>query len=115
MAAPTANAGEAQTVEPYRTVTLTGTDSDSDGTVSTRSWRQVSGPAVTLSGATTATATYKSPGTLAGTSLVFGYTVTDDAAEQSPESTVTHTIMGATERVVIGGVEVPVEISVVTL
>lgn len=113
MAAPVANPGAAQTVEPYSTVTLTGTDSDSDGTVSTRAWRQVSGVAVVLTGADTATATYEAPGTVPGASLVFAYKVTDNSAE-THEASVTHTVLPVTERAVVGGVEVPVRFSLVS-
>lgn len=107
---PTANAGSNQTnLEPYKVVTLSGTDSDSDGTVVSRQWRQISGsPSVSLQNATSATATYTAPGTISGTTLTFGYTVTDNGGTASTESTVTNTIYPATERAVIGGAEVPV-------
>lgn len=112
--APTAHAGSDETVEPYSIVTLTGTDSDSDGTVASRVWTQVSGsPTVTLSGSG-ATRTYLSPGTLGGTTLVFGYQVVDDQGASSAQSTVTHTVLAATERAVVGGVEVPVNTKVVS-
>lgn len=111
--APVANAGAAQTLEPYSTVTLAGTDSDSDGTVTAREWRQVSGTAVVLSGATTATATYEAPGTVPGASLVFAYKVTDNDG-QTHEATVTHTVLPVTERAVVAGVEVPIRFSLVS-
>jgi hypothetical protein len=105
---PTASAGSDQTnIEPWSTVTLAGTDSDADGTVVTRTWRQISGPAVTLS-ATGNTATYAAPATITGGTLVFGYQVIDNSGAPSAESTVTHTVLPATERVIVGGVEVPV-------
>lgn len=49
-AAPTANAGPDQAnVEPWSTVTLSGSDSDSDGTVASRAWAQTAGaPTVRL-------------------------------------------------------------------
>jgi hypothetical protein len=105
---PSSHAGASvANIEPYSTQTLTGTDNDTDGTIVTRTWRQVSGsPAVSLSGSG-ATRTYTTPGTLNGTSLVFGYTVTDNDGDTSPEATVTHAILPVTERVVAGGVEVP--------
>lgn len=56
-AAATANAGPDQTVVRGRTVTLDGTASRGE----TYSWRQVSGPAVTLTGATTAKPTFTYP------------------------------------------------------
>lgn len=107
---PTAAAGlDVTNIEPYTTQTLTGSDNDSDGTVATRTWRQISGPAVSLAG-TGATRTYKAPGTITGATLVFGYTVTDNIGDASVEATVSHTILFATERAVVGGVQVPVEV-----
>lgn len=43
-ALPTANAGTAKTVTLPSTVTLTGSGTDPDGSISTYSWRKVSGP-----------------------------------------------------------------------
>lgn len=108
--APTADAGGDQTnLEPYTVVTLTGTDNDSDGTVVTRTWTQVSGsPTVTLSGSG-ATRTYLAPGTISGTTLTFGYQVTDNDGASSLQDTVNNTILPVTERAVIGGVEVPIQ------
>ncbi|MFZ1812572.1 MAG: polysaccharide lyase [Candidatus Saccharimonadales bacterium] len=109
--APTASAGgNIVNIEPYTTVTLTGTDADVDSTVVARTWRQVSGPAVTLSG-TGATRTYTAPGAVGGATLVFGYQVTDDYGAMSDESTTTHTVLPVSERAVIGGLEVPIRMS----
>ena len=107
---PTSNAGTDQGgIEPLSVVTLTGSDNDSDGTVAARIWRQVSGTTVSLSGSG-ANRTYSAPATLSGTSLVFGYKVTDNAGLDSDESIVTHTILPVTERAVSGGIEVPLAI-----
>lgn len=112
---PTSGAGTDQSnLEPWATVTLTGTDADSDGTVVTRVWRQISGTTVTLTGTGT-TRTYTAPATLAGATLVFGYQVTDDLGGVSVEDTVSHTILAVTERAVVGGVEVPVRFQAVGL
>ncbi len=111
---PTASAGFSQTnIEPYTVISLSGTDSDSDGTVVARQWRQVSGaPSVTIANATSANASYTAPGTIAGTSLVFGYTVTDNDNLDSTEATTTHTILPVTERAAVGGAEVPARIMI---
>jgi hypothetical protein len=93
---PTGSAGPDQTVEPWSIVTLTATD--------TGSWSQVSGPAVTLSGSGL-TRTFKAPGVLNNTALVFAY----------GGDTCTVTVLAATERAVMGGVEVPLEIRDATL
>lgn len=108
---PTASAGAAQTVEPWSVVTLTGTDVDSDGTVTTRTWSQVSGPAVTLTGAG-ATRTLEAPATTAGASLVFRYSVTDNSGATTT-SDVTVTVLPAAERILIGGTWVPARITLI--
>jgi hypothetical protein len=54
--APTASAGADQTITlPTNTVTLTGTGTDSDGTIASYSWTKTSGPAATITNATSAT------------------------------------------------------------
>ena len=73
---PTVNAGSDQTITlPKSSVTLTGTASDSDGTISAYSWTKQSGPAATLVGNTTAT--LNASGLIAGT-YIFRLTVTDN-------------------------------------
>lgn len=104
---PTAGAGADQLlVDPGVTVNLTGTDSDSDGTVVTRAWTQVSGPAVTLTGAATANASFTAPYTAAGATLVFQYTATDDDGA-SASDTVTVTVDAWPDQIASGGVWVP--------
>ena len=78
--APNANAGVDQTVDEGVTVNLTGTATDSDGTVSTYAWTQVSGTAVTLTNANMQNASFVAPSTASQTSiaLVLRLTVTDD-------------------------------------
>lgn len=114
---PVCDAGSDQTgIEAYKTVTVTGTDSDSDGTVSTRTWRVVS----TTNGASTPvlsgsgnSRTFKAPGTLAGTDIVLGYRVQDNDGQDSIEDFMTVTVFPATERAIIGGVQVPYETQVI--
>ncbi|QDE71626.1 hypothetical protein BHS09_34135 [Myxococcus xanthus] len=74
---PTVSAGADQTVMlPTNAAPLTGTATDSDGTVVTRQWTQVSGPnTATLTGATTLSAT--ASGLMQGL-YEFELTVTDD-------------------------------------
>lgn len=106
---PTVNAGADQiNLEPWATVTLTGTDSDGDGTIASRAWAQTGGPAVSLTGSGAAR-TFEAPGTLAGTTLTFQYSATDDDGATATD-TMTVTVLPVTERAVIGGVEVPMRI-----
>ena len=59
---PTANAGPDQTVSEGDTVTLTGSGSDPNGDpITSYRWTQTAGPPVTLTGATTATASFTAP------------------------------------------------------
>jgi chitinase len=74
--APVANAGADKTVSRRSAVTLDGRgSSDADGTIAAYSWRQVSGPVVTLSGAATSVASFTAPNLV--TTLVFELRVTD--------------------------------------
>ncbi len=77
---PTANAGEDQTVPALSAVALSAIEStDSDGSIESFNWRQLSGPAVTLSDADTASPRYTPSATLATSQeFVFELTVTDD-------------------------------------
>lgn len=109
-AAITGSAGADFTAEPYHAATLTGSESGLQLPAKGFAWRQVSGPAVALSGDTTRTATFSAPGTLAGTVLVFGYTATGQNDTPSVEDTVTVTVLPVTERAVMNGVEVPIQL-----
>ena len=74
---PTANAGSDQSVSVGHTVALDGSaSSDGDGSISSYTWSQTAGTAVTLSGATTATPAFTAPATAA--TLTFQLTVTDN-------------------------------------
>ncbi|GAB3528714.1 hypothetical protein GCM10027443_07050 [Pontibacter brevis] len=86
--APTANAGPDKAVTlPANSVTLSGSGTDSDGTISTYSWSKVSGPSASLSGASSATLTASN---LLEGSYVFRLTVTDNAgASASDDASVT--------------------------
>jgi poly(3-hydroxybutyrate) depolymerase len=86
--APVADAGDDRIVNlPSNSVTITGTGSDTDGTISSYSWTKISGGAATLAGNTTPTLT--ASGLVAGT-YVFRVAVTDNAgATDTDDVTVT--------------------------
>jgi hypothetical protein len=68
----TANAGADQTVDSYASVSLSGALSQN---ASTYAWTQVSGsPTVSLTGASTSSASFTAPATEDGTALVFRLT-----------------------------------------
>ena len=78
--APSANAGADQTVDEGVTVDLTGSGTDSDGTISTYAWTQVSGEPVTFADPAMQNTSFTAPST--GISedieIILRLTVTDD-------------------------------------
>ncbi len=85
--APVANAGPDQTdPRPNDVVTLDGTSSsDPDGDGLTYMWTQVSGPAVTLDDATSATPTFTIPLDAVATAIVFELVVNDGFVDSAPD------------------------------
>ncbi len=94
--APTANAGPDQTVDRNVMVTLSGSGSDSDGTIAGYTWSQTGGTAVTLSSASVASPTFTSPNTPAGETLTFSLVVTDNDGANSAADTVAITVTANT-------------------
>ncbi len=75
-AVPVVNAGTDRTITlPTNTINLTGSATDSDGTIASVLWEQVSGPAATLTNANTLTLTVES---LVEGTFVFMLTATDN-------------------------------------
>ena len=86
---PVVNAGVDQSVDAGTAVTLSGAAADPDGAIASHAWTQTGGPAVTLAGADSATATFTAPNVPAHETLTFRLTVVDnDGAEASDEMTV---------------------------
>jgi hypothetical protein len=75
-AIPVANAGADQAVSAGAAVSLMGTATDADGSISSYSWTQTSGPQVTLNGANGAAASFTAP--ILAAILTFDLTATDD-------------------------------------
>jgi len=82
--APIAIAGDDQNTLDSAQITLSGSGSDSDGTIATFLWQQVAGSTVTLSSSSSAATTFTAPES-AGT-LTFELTVTDDAGATHTDS-----------------------------
>ena len=88
--APTANAGPDRNATPGSAATLSGSGTDSDGSIASYRWSQIAGPTVTLSGSTSATASFTAPSS--NTTLTFRLIVTDNqGATGTDEVTITVT------------------------
>lgn len=111
--APTANAGTDQTVNEQTPVNLSGTGTDSDGTIATYAWTQVNGPTVTLSPTDQTRATFTAPDVTADTELTFKLTVTDDdGATAEDEVKVFVKLVDSTKPVITLNGEATVELTV---
>lgn len=79
---PSANAGADMTYVEQHPVALDGsTSSDSDGTITSALWTQLSGPTVTLTNADTQTAGFTGPDITTDTTLEFSLKVTDNTGD----------------------------------
>ena len=90
--APVAVASAAQTVSAGAAVTLASTGSHDTNTplrALTYSWSQLSGPAVAINGANTATASFTAPAVSATSALVFRLTVSNGTQSATANTTVT--------------------------
>lgn len=77
-AKPSANAGSDQTVTALNSVSLAGSGSDPDGSITSYQWTQTSGPAVSLTNASQASASFIAPVVGVATSLSFQLMVKDN-------------------------------------
>ncbi|HEX6927907.1 MAG TPA: hypothetical protein VF267_01560 [Gammaproteobacteria bacterium] len=84
--APTADAGADQSVDAGTDVSLSGSGTDSDGSVSAYAWTQTAGPAVTLSSTTNEAPDFTAPDVDAATTLTFELSVTDDGGTTATDS-----------------------------
>jgi len=75
---PSVNAGANQTVNENTEVSLSGSASDSDGTIASYSWAQASGTDVTLSTTDSAGTSFMTPEVTSNQVLTFTLTVTDN-------------------------------------
>ena len=87
---PTADAGTDQTVSEGDAVTLSGSGQDPENAALSYAWTQTGGtPTVTLTGATTTTATFSIPELTGATALTFQLSVTAGGASVTDEVVVT--------------------------
>jgi hypothetical protein len=84
---PIANAGVDFSAPDLTVVSLNGTaSSDPDGTITAYAWVQTGGPAVTLSGAATATPSFTAPDVTTSTPYTFQLTVTDNEGKTASDA-----------------------------
>jgi chitinase len=92
---PTANAGADRTITEGAATNLQGSGTDAGGSIAAYLWTQTAGPAVTLNGASTATASFTAPQVTASTALTFRLRVTDNqGATGTDDVTITVTDSG---------------------
>lgn len=94
--APVANAGTGQTVMEGDVVTVSGTASTGQGSL-TYAWSQLSGPAVTLKNASIATASFTAPFVTADADVVLRLTVTDSIGLTSSANVAVRTISASVD------------------
>jgi chitinase len=82
---PTANAGADFNSNEGASGSLMGSGSDTDGSISSYLWRQTAGPAVALSAANTARASFTAAQVSADTTLSFQLTVTDNQGSSASD------------------------------
>lgn len=86
---PTVNAGADREVEELVQVKLTGTASDSDGTITQLNWQQVSGPAVIISNENTLGAYFIAPQVDTDKKIIISFSAVDNhGASQADEVTI---------------------------
>ncbi len=101
--APTANAGVDQTVDELTEVTLSGSGTDSDGSIASYSWEQTAGTSITLSSTDSANVSFTAPDINADETLTFKLTVTDnDGASANSTTRVTINPLGFSGTVITG-------------
>ena len=98
--APSAEAGEDQSIPEGDRVTLAGSGTDPDeGDSLTYSWTQIGGPSVTLSATNEVDPTFTAPFVTTDTGLTFSLVVSDGNADSAPDDviiTVTDVVVSAT-------------------
>jgi hypothetical protein len=83
---PSVNAGQDQSVPEGSEVELSATAADSDGSIASYSWSQISGPSVSISGANQAIASFIASQVDIDTQLIFQITVIDNNGTSNSDS-----------------------------
>ncbi len=102
---PTADAGENQTVVEQSEVALSGTGSDTDGTIESYSWIQIAGTNVTLSANNTQNVIFNAPDITVDETLTFQLTVTDNMGDSASDSIDINVVLTSNEAPVVSAGE----------
>lgn len=86
--APSASAGSDRTVTELSDIVLTGSGSDTDGTIVSYNWTQTAGTKVNIENPTSATISLKAPATTEVKKITLQLTVTDNEGSTSSDSLV---------------------------
>lgn len=87
-ASPVASAGVDQDVDAGKTTTLSGSGTDTDGTISSYRWEQSTGSSVALSASDQADVTFTAPNVSSAEVLEFSLTVTDNLGATGTDTVV---------------------------
>jgi hypothetical protein len=101
--APTANAGTDQSVDEQAVVMLTGSGTDSDGSVTTYRWTQIAGEAVILTSPNSASTSFDAPTAASALTLIFQLTVTDDDNATTTDTVAITVNPAATDTLIVTG------------
>ncbi len=111
--APLANAGSDKSVTlPTSTLTLSGSGTDSDGTIASYAWTKVSGPAATLTNANSSTLSLS---VLVAGTYVFRLTVTDNSGLTGSDDVTVTVITSGKPPVVSAGADKSVSLPLASL
>lgn len=100
--APTANAGADQTVASAATVTLIGSGSDTDGTISSYSWSEAGGSNLTLATTSNPSLSFTVPSVSVDTTYTLQLTVTDNDGTTAIDD-VAVTVLAVPAQYTVGG------------
>lgn len=99
---PEVSAGADQHVVAGSAVSLTGTATDSDGSIASTLWRQSDGAAVELADAATVAASFTAPSVTVNTTLTFTLDATDDDGASASDTTTVTIVPADNNRALLG-------------
>ncbi len=102
---PSVNAGADQSVDEINMVTLSGVASDSDGSIESYTWSQISGVDVVLENTSSPTVTFRAPDLELTETLIFSLEVEDDDGGSSSDTISVQVVANVSPAVNVGNDE----------